>query len=230
MKSLVFDSGPVITLAVNNLLWLLPELKKQFNGSFIITRSVKQELVDRPLKIRRFEFEALQVLKEINSGTLEMTQQGELEDKTSRLLELSNRIFSAKGHPLNILHGAEMESIAAALTYGSEAVVIDERTARLILEDPNGLHHILQSKLHTKVRIDKDALREFEESVRGLKVFRSLELVSIAYEMGLLDIYIAEELPDKTLLEALVWALRLNGCSIPQQDIQDVKRLVGVRR
>ena len=45
---LFFDAGPVISLVMSRLAWLLPDLKKQFGGKFYITPAVKNELVDRP--------------------------------------------------------------------------------------------------------------------------------------------------------------------------------------
>ena len=68
MKSLVFDAGPVISLATNSLLFILEPLKKEFNGKFYITESVKSELVDRPFEIKKFKFEAIQVEKLIETG------------------------------------------------------------------------------------------------------------------------------------------------------------------
>ena len=49
MKSLVFDSSSIISLATNNLLWLLRPLKKQFKGDFYISKSIKHEIVDHPM-------------------------------------------------------------------------------------------------------------------------------------------------------------------------------------
>ena len=43
MRSIIFDTGPIISLVTNNMLWLLEPLKKQFKGEFYITKSVKKE-------------------------------------------------------------------------------------------------------------------------------------------------------------------------------------------
>ena len=61
MKSLIFDAGPIISLATNNLLWILEPLKNKFDGKFYLTDAVKRELVDRPLETKKFKFEAIQV-------------------------------------------------------------------------------------------------------------------------------------------------------------------------
>ena len=71
MKTIVFDTGPIISLTMNNLLWILEPLKSISNANFYITNPVKKELVDNPLnKTKRFKFEALQVLHYIENGIL----------------------------------------------------------------------------------------------------------------------------------------------------------------
>ena len=46
MNTLFFDTGPVISMTMNHILWVLRPLKKQFNGNFFITDFVKKELID----------------------------------------------------------------------------------------------------------------------------------------------------------------------------------------
>ena len=70
MRSIVFDTGPIISLTTNNLLWLLEPLKKKYKGHFHITSDVKRELIDRPLQTKKFKFEALQVMHIIKKGIL----------------------------------------------------------------------------------------------------------------------------------------------------------------
>jgi len=72
MKNLIFDSGPIISLAMARLLWILEPLKEKYGGKFYITPAVKRELVEHPLKIRRFEFEALQTYQLIKNNTLKI--------------------------------------------------------------------------------------------------------------------------------------------------------------
>ena len=71
-KILFFDAGPIITLIMSRLSWILPELKKQFNGKFYMTPAVHYELIERPLTMKRFKFEALQVSKLVHEGVFEV--------------------------------------------------------------------------------------------------------------------------------------------------------------
>ena len=45
-KALIFDSGTLINLTMNCLLYILPELKKIFKGKLLITSAVKYEIID----------------------------------------------------------------------------------------------------------------------------------------------------------------------------------------
>ncbi len=221
MKSIIFDSGPIISLSMNNLLWLLPELKKLYPGKFYITPNVKKEIIDNPLESKKFKFEALQVLKIYKENVLELFEKASLKNKTMDLLELANNLFYAQNRNINIVQYAEIEVIVSTIITGSDAIVIDERTTRLLIENPEKLKNILKKKLHTNVTINRNNLAKFKGITQKLKVIRSTELILIAYEKGLLDKFILDiEKPKKTLLEGLLWGLKLNGCSINNKEIK----------
>src|SRR3989344_2639996 len=129
MKKLFFDSGPIISLVISRLGWILPLLKTEFKGTFYITPAVKHELVDRPLTIRRFEFEALEVMKLISEGVLTVYSDVP-KDTVKKLSDLANNSFKIKENPLKIVQEGEMESVVCALKE-QVPLVIDERTLRL---------------------------------------------------------------------------------------------------
>ena len=58
MKAIIFDSGTLISFAINGLYEELKLLKAKFDGKFIITDEVKAEIIDKPINIKRFELEA----------------------------------------------------------------------------------------------------------------------------------------------------------------------------
>src|SRR3989338_11027993 len=97
MRALVFYSGPVISLAMNNLLWLMEPLKKRFWGEFCIPEAVKLELVDEPLQTKKFKFEALQVQELISNRVLEGVEDASTKDETLSLLGIANSCFRAGG-------------------------------------------------------------------------------------------------------------------------------------
>lgn len=227
-NALVFDTGPIISLTLNNLLWLLEPLKQRFGGEFYMPKSVKRELIDRPLETRKYKFEALQIMPYLHSGILRQIVHQSVENKARELLDIANRCFKAKGSWIQIVHFAEMECVAAALHLGTNIIVIDERNTRHLIEDPMRLMKRMESKLHTKISLDKNSLEKLREELRNLRVLRSAELVTIAYELGMLDTYIYKheeqqiKEPKRALLEGVLWAIKLNGCSISQDEIDDI--------
>ncbi|MEK6983214.1 MAG: hypothetical protein AABX33_01460 [Nanoarchaeota archaeon] len=226
MKSLIFDAGPIISLATNNLLWILDPLKKEFNGNFFITQPVKWELIDKPLETKKFKFEAIQVEKLIENGVLEVIDNSFIREKTPLLLTTSNEIFKAYGNYIKIVHFAEMSVIAAAVSVKAEAIVIDEKTTRFAVENPKLILEILKRTLHASITINENNLKEFNNAAKNIKVIRSIELVTIAYEHGILDNFITN-IPNarKNLLESVLWGVKLNGCAVTKEEIGQIVKL-----
>ena len=118
MKSLVFDAGPIISLTTNNLLWTLTPLRRHLSGRFYIPKSVKKELVDKPLQGKRFRFEALQVLHLLSEDVLEQVSNDHILRKAKQLHNLANSLFKARGNWINLVSFADMEVLATALFWG----------------------------------------------------------------------------------------------------------------
>ncbi len=222
-KCIVFDSGPIISLVMNNLLWILEDLERIYNGDFFITPAVKKELVDKPISTKKFKFEALQVLSYMKKDVLKLADMKRIQEDALELLDCANRIFKAKGNWIRIVSFAEMEAIACGIHHNADAVVVDERTTRMLLEDSNDLFLHMENKLHTKIQVDRKNLSRFKKIACGMHLIRSTELVLIAYELGLLDAYLPD-LPEskKQLLQAALWGVKLNGCAVSQEEIDTI--------
>ncbi len=231
MKSIVFDTSTIISIATNNLLWVLKLLKDKFGGEFFITSSVKNELIDRPLKSKKYKLEAIMISDILQKKIIKYFKNVELENKVNNMLNLANNIFKARGKYIKIVDRAEVESLSLALLLKSNAYVVDERTMRLLVEDPKKLAGILGNKLHTNITINKANLRKFQKEAK-MDILRSVDLMVIAYELGLLDKYIEKNEVlagnlKENLLEGLLWGLRLRGCSISTQEINEVMKMKG---
>jgi hypothetical protein len=225
MKSLVFDTGPIISLAMNNLLWILKPMKERFSGEFYITPGVRKECIERPLTSKKFKFEALQVLKLLQEGIIKVCDNAQMAEQALELLELANSLFMVQGSHVKIVQYAEIESVVAAKLLGAEAVVVDEFITRNLIEDPSSARERMERKLHMRVIADKDRVAKFRKLV-DIKVIRSLELVTIAYELNLFSDYVLQlPNPKKTLLEGLLWGIKLNGCSVSEQEIEEVIKI-----
>lgn len=221
MKTILFDSGPIISLTTSNLLWLLEEFKKKAN--LAMTVGVKRELVDRPLETRRFKFEALQVQSLIDRKVITVIKDDVVMKKSQELTNLANSILSAHGQNIKIVQLGEMESLAAAILYKADALVLDERITRTLLENPHGLHLLMEKRLHMQLKHNEKSLQDFVEATRHITVIRSMELAAVAYEMGLLDKFIVD-IPNarRELLESILWSVKLNGCSATDDEIDTI--------
>ena len=221
-NGIVFDAGPIISLATNNLLWVLPELKKKYGGNFFITPNVRKEIIDHPLKSHRFELEAMQVNDLIVSGVLEEIDLKNMTGFTDSLLSLANHSFRVGKKNLQILQTGEIETIAAASMICADAVIIDERTARLYLEDDIRLQNILSNKLHTTVDKNDKNKQTFLKKTGDIQVLRLIELIVAAFDLGLLKKYSVTSLQDseKRVLAAALWALKIRGAAISKEEIK----------
>ena len=226
MKSIIFDAGPIISLATNNLLFILPNLKKKFHGNFFLTQSVKKELVDRPFEIRKFKFEAIQIEKLIEDSVLEIIDSDFIRNESPKLLELANSTFRAFNNNMQLVHFAEISALAAAISINAGAVAIDEKTTRLMMENPKLLLEILKKTLHTSISVNESNLRDFRNKTKNIKTIRSIELVAVAYEHGILDEYVTK-LPDarQNLLESVLWGVKLNGCAVSKDEIEQILKI-----
>lgn len=225
-KVLFFDAGPIITLVMARLAWILPELKRKLNGRFYITPAVKYELVDRPLTVRRFEFEALQVLKMIREGVLVIFENIPRQ-KVSELISLANTSFRIDGKTMDVIQEGEMESAAAAIALGAEGIVMDERTLRLFIENNREMKALLEMRFQKQVLPDMKKMDKFSSALQGLTIIRSIELVGVAYALGLLESYVPEGKNGREqLLDAVLWDVRYNGCAVTEQEILDLKQFL----
>ena len=225
MKAIVFDAGPVISLAMNDILYILKELKKCYDGLFIMTPAVKNELIDRPFRIKRFKLESLQVMKLIFDGTFYLISDKKIAEMRDELDYLGNHIYFYKDNPIKIIHSGETESMAACVVLNTNTFIIDERTTRLLIESPKVLHRLLESKLHKQISVNNVNLQKFLEYTKHIRIVRSSELVSVAFKKGLLNNIIAkgEEhiIPNLRgeLIDSLLWGVKLKGCTISEREI-----------
>jgi len=97
MKYLIFDAGPIISLTMNGMLPIIEKLKGVFDGEFVLTPAVKREVVDRPMRIKKFKLEAIQIEDYIRRGIFKMSgdivPQGKLEREKKRILRIANGVL-----------------------------------------------------------------------------------------------------------------------------------------
>ena len=220
-KAIVFDSGTIINFAMNGMTDLLRQLKAEFKGRFFITEDVKYEIIDRPLKISRFELEALVINKLLEDKVIELpydtVDKNKLQTKTNEINDLLNHTYFARGEFMKIMDKGEVSAVALCLLLAEKgiknALAVDERTTRMMCEMPQNLQKIFQDKLHTEVETKRE-----NPFLNEIKVIRSSELMYIAYKKGLVKL-------KNHVLEALLYAVKFKGCAISFEEIDRMKNL-----
>jgi len=223
-KAVVLDSGILINLSMNGLLYLIPELKKSSGAKFLITEDVKYEIIDRPISIPRFELEALRVQKLLDNEDLELpasinVTEEEIKTRRDKLMDLANHSIKAKGKWIKIVSEAEISCLALSSILTERKIEniigIDERTTRLLSEKPQNLEKLMTRKLHQRVSLEANNFKLF----RDFRFIRSTELVYVAVKKGLLNV------KSPKAMEAVLYATKFKGSSVSWDEIKELKKL-----
>jgi predicted nucleic acid-binding protein len=224
MKYLIFDAGPIISMAMNGLLPVLEKLSENFDGEFVITPSVRKEVVGRPMKIKKYKLEAIKVDNLIDRGILKMSTEivvnSRLDKETKRISKICNGVLrsSETKEKINIIHEGEASCIAFASLCGcNNVIVVDERTTRLLIEAPKRLNELMHNKLHIPIISELSVL----SPLKKFKVIRSTELMFIAYKKNLFQLK-----KEKNTLDAILYSLKFKGTAISAQEIEEMKGFV----
>ncbi|MFW6233388.1 MAG: hypothetical protein ACOC3Z_01865 [Nanoarchaeota archaeon] len=223
-KIIIFDASTLINFSMNGLYEEIRKLKEIFNGKFLITNDVKEEIINYPIKKKKFELEAIRLNNLLKEGVIELPKslkvnEKKIQNKTYSIMDEVNSIFKdSQGEDIKIIHKGEASIVALAeiLKQRNYEIVlsIDERTMRVLIEKPSNLKKLLERKLKTRLKLNKKISNKF----KGLNVIRSSEIVYIIYKKGLMK-------KSKKLLDALLWAVKTKGCSITHEEIEEIKRI-----
>ncbi len=223
MRTVVIDSSTLITLSMNCLLWTIDKLNDK--TEFYITEEVGKESIYNPLNSEKWAFGAIRINKSAVKTMKVFRNSHKLRDGTEKLLELINNTFYAKGRAMKIIHRGEIESVVLAKYLSANVIATDEKTMRLLIEAPNQVKNLLESKLHTSIRINNDNFRRMTDYLSGIEVLRSVDLISYCFEKGYLDSFLAGECKGKKkLIWSLLWGLKYSGCAISRDEINEYIR------
>ncbi|MFH1607925.1 MAG: hypothetical protein ABIA78_02225, partial [archaeon] len=219
-----FDASTLISFSMNGLFEELRKLKEIFDGKFLITSDVKREIIDKPMTIDRFKFEALRLNQLLEDKILEMpvavgVEDNEISGETQSYKEIANSIFESKDGSIHVLDSGETSCLALSRILDNKKIkniiAVDERTLRMLVEKPDNLRDLLERRSHTKITLKKNNFKSF----KGFRLIRSTELIYVAYKKGLIKV------GNGKLLDALLWALKSKGCAITNEEIVEMKRL-----
>ncbi len=223
-KIIIFDSSTLISFSMNGLFQEFRDLKKAFGGKFIIPKEVKEEIIDKPLTIKRFELESLRMQEMLEEKVLELPSSIGISDKeissiTEKILSHVNSLFYSEKREIEIIGKGEASCLALSKILTEKKVkhiiAVDERTTRTLGESPESLLKFLENKLHTHLKMNKKDLN----FIKGMKFIRSTELVYVAYKKGLIRI------KKPQVLDALLYAMKFKGCAISDEEIEEIKRI-----
>ena len=213
MKRIACDSSSLISLSNSCLLWLLRDL----NAEFMISSSVEQEVVDKPLRSDRFAFSALRLKQAIGDGRIVVASEPRAYEISLKLMRLANSLLVVNKKPVKLLHVGEAHSLALLVALeDADTFLIDERTTRLLIEDLDALVAFISRRLHTKPVMDKGIAKELKKMLKGIRVVRSSEIVAFAFDEGLFK----KLGSGKTVLRAVLCALRNSGCALSTKEIK----------
>ncbi|HOW29395.1 MAG TPA: hypothetical protein PK685_01830 [archaeon] len=215
---IVFDTGVLIGFSQTCLLPLFSEIKGDI-GEFLITTGVKYECIDRVRNNMKFKLSSLRINDQLNDFVFTIQPSDkQLDDKTKEILNLTNSIFYISGRPLHIVDFGEAECLALLSLTKANCLAIEERTTRMLIEDPNALLEILKRKHHSRdIELNKEKYNKFKSMLGDVSVIRSVDLLSFAYERGMLK----NSIKNKEYLKSALYALKFNGCSVSFEEIDE---------
>lgn len=220
-KNIICDSSALISLADTCNIGALAFLT-QLGIRFYITPGVKDEIINRPLTIRKYAFSAARLQKNVNDNTLRFVTSTTLHQQTQKILETANHMIRVDKKPLELLQLGEAECIAAFASVSADALLIDEKTTRMLIENPYKFRETIAAEYKQDAALDTQKRGEFEEAAKGITCMRSAELLAYAYRKGFFDEY--KENRD-TAFKASVYSLREAGCSLTSTEILEYEAL-----
>jgi hypothetical protein len=223
-KAIIFDASSLISFSMNGLFDELRKLKEIFNGKFIITKEVKKEVIDDPIKGKRFKLEAMKVQELLNEKVLEMPVSFGIKDekitaRSKEILEKVNSAFFGGNRYIHMLDWGEVSCLALGEMLTKKGIqnvlAIDERTTRVLVERPENLKKLYEKKLHVQIEVKNENLAEF----RNLKIIRSTELAYVLWKKKLIKLQNGE------VLDGLLYAMKLRGAAISDEEIKEIKSM-----
>jgi len=233
-QSIVCDASSLISLTDSCFVHVVYFLKKKYRGKFIIPPSVERECVEQPLHMKNYALHAIRLKRAIAEGMIDVVDakpeqtaarggahSPEANREAEEIKFAANNMFYANGTPIRLLHAGEADVLSLALEIGVDNLLMDERTCRMLCEDPESLRQHLEHELGKPVTVNEGHMAQFSRATKSLRFFRSSELILLAYEKG----YFADygEL-ERDAVEASLYKLKYAGCAIGFGEIGDYVR------
>jgi len=218
MAKIVCDSSSLISLADTCNIGALAFLREKAGWKFAISPMVREEIIGVPSKIKALEYSAVRIRKMVDDGIVTVESAPALAARTSQVMDAANRLYLVGGKPLKVLHEGEAESIALLSFSGAKALLIDEKTTRLIIEDPLKLKEMTEGEYAEKLVLDLAAHEKFRALFPQTAIIRSSEILATAARRGYFKNFGAYE---EEAFHSSIYALRAAGCSLAGDELQE---------
>ena len=216
---IVFDSSSLITMSQTCISKFLTDLKQKTSAEFFISPIVFKEIVSNPMGIKRFELNAVRLKELIEKKVIVVMElDRNAKELSSKIDLLANSTFCVKNKPVKIMHAGEIETLALVNQLQADFLAVDERTTRMLMENPFSLKTAMEGKYNSKVIENKQNILEMKNLFFQCSVIRSTELIALAFEM---DALAGELEKTKQGLEAALYAAKFSGCSVSISEIQE---------
>ncbi|MEM0475894.1 MAG: hypothetical protein QW343_03815, partial [Candidatus Norongarragalinales archaeon] len=198
---------------------------KQRGGEFVIPPAVKEEIVEHPAQLKQYAFSAVRLRKLVEDGVVRAQAPPRLASEKQAIENAANAALQVGGKPLRLIHSGEAECLALLRLLNAEekALLVDEKTVRLLIESPNTLAERLRSEYEGKVLLNERRLKAFRDGLEGVAVIRSTELVAVAASLGFFADYGAAA---RDAAHTALSALQLAGCSVSSGELNEYVKLV----
>jgi hypothetical protein len=223
MSGIFFDSSTLISMATTCSLPVLRKLRQAYGDNFYITNSVYEETIGRAMHSLRFRYEGYRLKELIDDGILKIYPDSQLRGQVNEMLTFINATYFASGRPITIVQPGEISTIVASVRENADTFAVDERTARLLIENPSALKPWLEHKLHTTITVNSKTMTQWSSKISEKFIpLRSAEFALAAWEKGIFG-------NDPDVLFGLLWALKFAGCAITEEEINFYMRKTGNR-
>ena len=125
MKAIVADASSLIALSDNCLIWML----EKFDTPILVPQYVKKEVFDTPIFNKKYGLEAMRTGLLFGKRIKIVDTDPEMRDK---IVDLSNRLYTIKGRPIEIIQKGEADAIAL-LKKHEGALLVDEKNTNIKL-------------------------------------------------------------------------------------------------
>jgi len=217
--NIVVDSSSLITLSSSCLIKTLKNLSESKGLVFTIPESVYYESVKRPMNVKRFELNAVRIRDAVDEGYLKVQKATpNMREKIIKLSKITENLCFSEGKQIRLIDLGEAEALALLKETESRALMIDERTTRMLIEEPQNIRDFLEKRHRKKITLNQQALTEFREYTKGIRVMRSVELIALAYDN---DGFKGELRRSKQALEAALYSAKFAGCAVSFEEIKE---------